>query len=292
MLNRRDAIKTLVLGSTAFYWSSLAASDKESDGTATRQLRFSVTCTNPTSHALVDQHLYMYVPVSKTGRVRLTQIKTEAQHALVTDVLGHTILELSIPFLPSYGQRSIDVALFIEVAPNQTQESLATERLEQWLLPQRFIESDNAKIITHAALLKRDFTVDTIKAIYDWVVSNMNYAGYQAQDYGAMYALQELRGDCTEYASLVVALCRANLIPARRVGGYVTDRNMAPKPSDYHDWAEVWIDKKWRIVDAQKSIFFQNEEQYIAFRFYWDKSINKIELAHRYRVDGEMLVRL
>ena len=47
------------------------------------------------------------------------------------------------------------------------------------------------------------------------------YVGYIKNDRGALYALKTKEGDCTEFMHLFVALCRANKIPARCIGGYV-----------------------------------------------------------------------
>ena len=113
-------------------------------------------------------------------------------------------------------------------------------------------------------------------------------AGYAPEDFGALYALRQRRGDCSEYACLVVALCRAAGIPARMVEGYVSDRSFAPKPMDFHDWAEVLVDGQWRVVDAQKGALLEKEALYIAFRYFRDKALNGVGLAHRYRVEGGM----
>ena len=116
------------------------------------------------------------------------------------------------------------------------------------------------------------------------------YAGYLADDLGALSALEHRRGDCTEYADLVVALARANGIPARMVGGYVTDRDCGPRPQDYHNWAELYHEGAWRVVDAQKGICLEQGSQYVAFRIYRDAPINAVGLAHRYRLQGELQV--
>jgi transglutaminase/protease-like cytokinesis protein 3 len=120
----------------------------------------------------------------------------------------------------------------------------------------------------------------------------MTDAGYVADDRGALQALIERKGDCTEYAYLAAALARACGIPARMVGGYVTDRNSAPRPEDYHNWAEVHIGGAWRLLDAQKQHWMAPTAQYVAFRFYRAESINPLGSAHRFRVEGDLEVRL
>lgn len=53
--------------------------------------------------------------------------------------------------------------------------------------------------------------------------------------------------DCRMMAALFVALCRAAGIPARRVGGYLIEREL----QGFHSWAEAWIDGVgWMPVDS------------------------------------------
>jgi hypothetical protein len=60
--------------------------------------------------------------------------------------------------------------------------------------------------------------------------------------------LRDARGDCTEHTTLFVALCRAAGIPARPVTGlaWMGDEKGA---FQWHEWAEVALDGRWRAVD-------------------------------------------
>jgi hypothetical protein len=87
-----------------------------------------------------------------------------------------------------------------------------------------------------------------------------------------------------------VALAPANGIPARMVGGYVTDRDAAPQPQDYHNWAQLYLGGAWRTVDAQKENWLSSSAQYIVFRVYRDVPTNLVGPAHRYRIEGDLKV--
>ncbi len=50
---------------------------------------------------------------------------------------------------------------------------------------------------------------------FDWVCKNLEYAAGDLK--GAVWAAEHGKGDCEEYTSLFIALCRANGIPARAV---------------------------------------------------------------------------
>lgn len=89
--------------------------------------------------------------------------------------------------------------------------------MREYLAPSPLIESTHASIRT----LAREITADKpgawqqVEAIYDWVRQNVTLKEGSLK--GALAALRDGNGDCEEYASLIIALCRASKIPARTV---------------------------------------------------------------------------
>ena len=61
-----------------------------------------------------------------------------------------------------------------------------------------------------------------------------------------MQTLLAREGVCRDYAQLVVALLRANDIPARLVAVYAPGLS----PMDFHAVAEAAINGRWYVVDA------------------------------------------
>jgi transglutaminase-like putative cysteine protease len=95
------------------------------------------------------------------------------------------------------------------------------------------------------------------RALYDDVVVNLAYDksgdGWGKGD--ALYACTVEKGNCTDYHSLFIGMCRSMGIPARFTIGF-------PLPAEepeatiggYHCWAEFWIDGKgWIPVDASEA---------------------------------------
>jgi len=259
--------------------------------TVRRQLRFTMSLSNPSSEELRDQSVWIYVPAGETPTQRLTGLQVSAAHEVLSDTLGHRIVKLRLASLPALATRVVTIAA--EVALREVPvQTVQPKSPTPWLEPERHIETMDPDIRSLAVELRCPSERETSRAIYDWVRGNLHYAGFVADDLGALYALKERRGDCTEYAYLAVALARANNIPARMVGGYVTDRSMAPRAEEYHNWAEFFFEGAWRLVDAQKESWLSPAQQYIAFRFYRDKQINPVGLAHRFRVEGLVQVRI
>lgn len=89
----------------------------------------------------------------------------------------------------------------------------------------------------------------------------MNYV-HTERTQGAAAAIRSKKGDCAEYASLFVALCRAKKIPAKVVVGYVAVSTEYPG----HAWAEVYT-KDYGWVPFDPTISFKDRKKVRNFAF-------------------------
>jgi len=255
-----------------------------------RQIRLNLVIENPTNRTLTNQIVWLYAPVKRTATQQLEKLDINLPYQLTEDALGNQIIKLQFDQFPPYGTKlvSIRADLLMSASPSPSQ----LKRSGLFLDEERYVEANDPVIQSTAALVRTPQAVDTVGSIYQWVKSNMHYAGYIADDLGARYAVLNKRGDCTEYAYLVTALARANRIAARTLGGYVMDRNGAPRADEYHNWAEVYVDGTWQLLDAQKENFQIKTEQYVAMRIISSTVTNVLEASHRFRVQGEVNVRM
>ncbi len=263
-------------------WAEIDASA----GTVLRRLRFTYTFSNPLQQELPAQTFWCYLPAELGAQQRLREVQVRPAHRVLQDGLGHRILEMQFANVAPLAQKVVSLTTEIELNPLAKQAALVDSAA--WLAPERFIEVEHAEIRLQAQRLRRDSPSATARAIYEWVQDYMQYAGYIADDLGALHALRTRQGDCTEYADLVVALARANGIPARMAGGYVNAADSAPRFDDYHNWAELYLDGGWRVVDAQKGHWWPTKPLYVLFRIYRDQASNPLGHAHRYRLDGQL----
>jgi hypothetical protein len=254
-----------------------------------RRLRINLGFRNPLPRELRQQRFWCYLPFWKIPCQRLVTVHVSTGHRLLKDRLGHNILALDFdrisPFTHKLVSITCELALNAATAPNLLMADTVT-----WLRPERHVESDDPEIRKQAATFRRNTPMDSAFAIYEWIRANIDYAGYIAPDLGARYALAKRRGDCTEFSCLVVAFARALGIPARVVGGYVTDRDFVLRPDLYHNWAELHIDDAWRIVDAQKGNWLASSLSYIAFHVHSSEAMNDLGFEHRYRMEGDLQV--
>jgi hypothetical protein len=123
--------------------------------------------------------------------------------------------------------------------------------LKQWLRHEDYLEKDAPEIVAAAQELRGHSEVETVRKTMAFVTSTVRPGPYDPADRGALWALHKKQGDCTEFADLFVALCRANNLPARfRQGFLVCELPGGGTPK--HDWAEVYLaDYGWVPFDPR-----------------------------------------
>jgi transglutaminase-like putative cysteine protease len=232
--------------------------------TVKRIIKYSFTVNNPANEFLKQAEFWTYTPVQITSSQKVVGVKASHPPRPLLDNYGNTRQYFTINALPPFGSQIVNITVELELSdkPNL----IAEEFESQYLKPEKFVESDSSEILSLANNLKGKNELETVKNIYTWIVDNIEDAGFVERDHGALYTLDKKQGDCTEFTHLFVALSRANGIPSRGMAGFVHSENAVLKPGDYHNWAEVFIDGAWRVVDAQKKTFMENQSHYVAMR--------------------------
>lgn len=262
----------------------LLANTIEKDLFEYKQLRFSFALKNSSNLELHNQSLWIYMPAN-SSKQQLKNLKASIDYDLETDALNQSYMKFEFPKIGPLSTKLINVTAQVSKLRNSKLDPI--EQLT-WLQSDPLIESSNAQIKLLAQQLKQADDASTCHAIYKWVSENIVYSGYIADDLGALYALNQLKGDCTEYACLAVALARANGIPSRMVGGYVSDKDAVIQAKDYHHWAEVYLDGHWSLLDAQKKNWLDMDADYIAFNYYQTKHQTPIEAGARYKLSQNL----
>lgn len=131
--------------------------------------------------------------------------------------------------------------------------------------PEELIQSDNAEIVLEARELAHDVndTHEEAFKFYSFVVSHVHYVS-QKYERGALWALDNATGDCSEYSYLFVALCRAAGIPARIQTGFGF-HSFSQNLEDGHMWTEYYLeDYGWVPVDATWNMFDTIDEKHFS----------------------------
>lgn len=132
-------------------------------------------------------------------------------------------------------------------------------------------------------------TLDKARAIYDWIIANMNrdesVTGCGTGDVCTL--LDSKGGKCTDLNSVFVALCRAVGIPAREMFGVRINAEDITK--NQHCWAEFYLDGQGWIeadpADVLKAVLTNSWSKDSAEckekqEYYWGNNDNKrVELS-------------
>ncbi len=246
-----------------------------------RVLRYSFTIQNKTNRFLEQTEVRILAPVKQTSFQESLSVTSSHAYQTRLDNLSNQELVFKLDMAP-LATKIISITASLALA--ESSKSIGLDASESYLGIQKYVETDNHKIIALSDSLRRDDSSESLSAAFQWVADNITYAGYIEADRGALYALENRRGDCTEYMYLFAALARLSGIPTRGIGGFVVSEDAVLRARDFHNWAEVYVNGRWRVVDPQNKSFMQVENHYVALRILGNSrfSDNKtIENTHR-----------
>jgi transglutaminase-like putative cysteine protease len=255
--------------------------------TIARNIQYSYTLQNKTNRVIEKADFWAHAPVRLTASQRCQDLTANYPFQLNSDQYGNQVLHFAFEKLAPYASRIITIKATLMVSRSANEVAAEPEAAD--LQPEKYIESDHPAIRRLAAKLQESDAIATIKAVFRWVAGHVQYSGYASHDRGALYALQHQKGDCTEYMDLFVALCRANGLPSRRVGGYLSPEDSVLKGRNYHNWAEFHENGVWKIADPQNRVLMQNQGDYIAMRIIRASGDDPMSGYHRFRVQREGL---
>jgi transglutaminase-like putative cysteine protease len=134
----------------------------------------------------------------------------------------------------------------LEVRPRGQGEA-AKEPPAEYRQSSFFITSDDERVKTLArkAVAGEQDPWKKALRIEKWVNANMRVTSDEALAPADQVA-RTLRGDCTEFAMLTAAMCRAEGIPARTAVGLIYADVRTGPVFAFHMWTEVWFPKSSR----------------------------------------------
>jgi hypothetical protein len=118
------------------------------------------------------------------------------------------------------------------------------------LAPNLLVQSDHPHIVTIAESVAGSVEDPWFAArlLEHHVFGRLNKEDFSQVFGSAAEVAEQRRGDCSEHAVLLAALCRARGIPARVAVGLLYSAE--DQRFLYHMWNEVWINDRWIPLDA------------------------------------------
>lgn len=190
---------------------------------------------------------------------------TPTEYTLVIDEYGNQYAEFDFSEHPAGTSKFIEIDYRVVV--NELAYDLSVcegGTLDEFTLPELHIESTNPQIVALASELSegKQTACQQVRAFYDYIGNELVYS-YNGNNWGAQAALGPMGADCTEYASLMVALSRAQGIPARYYEGLLNLEDATKSLARIeHAWADVYLPGiGWIALDptlGRSSIFREN----------------------------------
>lgn len=230
-----------------------------------RRVRYGYVVKNSSNTAAEAVPVWISAPVRQTSTQWCQRLKISRDAVLVVDEDGNQAFKVMLDRVAPLGRTTITIEadLCLDGVP-QAHGSDATNAA--YLSPQRFIESDAPPIVERARRFGGNDADSTAKRIFDWVGGHVQPTTRFRSTRGASYALEHAEGDCSEYAFLFTALCRARAIPSRCITGYVCQRDAVLRPTMLHSWSEFHDGSVWVLADCQLKAFAPEIPRYVAMR--------------------------
>jgi transglutaminase-like putative cysteine protease len=199
--------------------------------------------------------------------VRSMEISPE-DYELVIDEDGNQYAEFDFSNHPAGVAKTVKIDY--RVAVNELAYDLSIcegELLDDFIQPELHIESANPQIVALASELSRGKSTacQQVQAFYDYIGNELVYT-FNGKNWGAQAALGPMGADCTEYASLLVALSRTQGIPARYFEGLLyLDKETAAIARIEHAWPDVYMPGVgWVPLDPTLGRSLLNRDIYFA----------------------------
>jgi len=129
----------------------------------------------------------------------------------------------------------------------------STGNSADFLMPSEYIESNSTEIQTIARQIRHKYAsqAQQLLAAFQYPQENLRYK--LMANKGALFALHNGIGDCTEYAAVFIGLSRALGIPARMTSEFnFSESKSFPEPN--HHAAEAYFDGAWIPVDPNLAL--------------------------------------
>jgi transglutaminase-like putative cysteine protease len=199
--------------------------------------------------------------------VQLMEI-TPAEYTPVTDELGNRYAEFDFSDHPAGTTKVVQIDYRVVV--NELEYDLSAcqgELPDEFTRPELHIESANPQIVALASELaqgKAD-ACQQVRGFYNYIGDTLTYT-YNRENWGAQAALGVMGADCTEYASLLAALSRAQGLPARYFEGLLyLEKDTQALARVEHAWADVYLPGVgWTSMDPALGRSSLTRETYFA----------------------------
>ena len=240
------------------------------------QFEFTYQATLPT----MTENARMWIPIPTDDQfqdITMNRIDIPGKHQILTEKkFGNQILFVELE--PKDSGKTM--VLHFDVKRSEKAVHQDETSPETYLAPEKFVPNNDTfkEIALNALVDKNGGDLVKARALYDHTIDSMRYAkfggGWGNGD--AEFACDAARGNCTDYHSYFIALCRAVEIPARfAIGAAVPSSRDDGGVNGYHCWAEFYAEGKWWPVDISEADKYTSLSTY----YFGHNPANRVEFS-------------
>ncbi len=242
----------------------------------TDQFEFTYQATLPE----MKESAKMWIPIPSNDEfqtIKVNRIEVPGKHQILKDAkFGNQIMYLELE--PTDSGKTM--VLHFDVDRREKAAHADEISPEIYLEPEMFVpNNEKFQAIAEEALEnKNGGDLVRARALYDHTIDSMKYAKFGAGwgNGDADFACDAARGNCTDYHSYFIALCRTVDIPARfAIGAAVPSSRDNGGVSGYHCWAEFYAEGKWWPVDISEADKYTSLSTY----YFGHNPANRVEFS-------------
>jgi transglutaminase-like putative cysteine protease len=223
-----------------------------SDATSPRQahLTYHFDFTNQGPGDVTHLDVYVAIPPSRKNQ-KISNLVFSSPYTLLTDRYGQQIAYFQFETIASGEHVTVSWEGDVEIAakdygvdPSKVGgfDLIPSDIISTYTTAESMYRLDS-QIIQDAAKTAANGATNPYwiaRNIHDFVANRLTYLNDHVWDDAETVYLQQ-HGSCSEYTTLFIALCRANGLPARYVGGTRQREEGTYVDTVYHRWAEVYL---------------------------------------------------
>lgn len=193
----------------------------------------------------VDEITYRQTFPLETGGQKILSVNSTPEHEIITDEHGNREIVLA---WTSPESRVLDYEIIIQIEKHSFSIIPAAADTTKYLKNDHDLTRWSQEIKdTASGITTSDNDLINAAEISSWIHENIKYdLGLATEEKGARWTYENKKGTCDEFSHLLIAMARAEGIPAREVGGiaYVGDKWTA------HAWSEIYYGGRWIPFDS------------------------------------------
>jgi transglutaminase-like putative cysteine protease len=209
--------------------------------------------------------------------IEILKIQAPGQQKILKDnEHGNSILFLELE--PKASSEVVELRYYVKRIEKNVYEEKITSP-DKYLDSERLVPvNEKFRDIAEEIVEGKEGDLERARALYDHVIDKMHYikhgTGWGQGD--AVHACDSRIGNCTDFHSYFIALCRSAGIPARfAIGASIPSARDSGGISGYHCWAEFYSDGWWWPVDISEADKCSSLSSY----YFGHHPANRIELS-------------